>query len=409
MPELPEVESARFEAAQWLQGRRVAAATAAEDGIVFVGSTGPAVAAQLVGRTVVGTGRKGKYFWLELDTRPWLLLHFGMTGQTHLTGVAAPQYRVAQGETRAPDAWPPRFLKLELVMDNGQRWAFTDPRRLGRIRLVDDPPAEPPVALLGFDPYLAMPALPAFQGWLAGRTAPIKAVLLDQSVAAGVGNWIADEVLYQARVHPDVSTAHLAEDEVAAIHTALERIVRVAVACKTAGRDNPPDWLFHYRWAKGRGGVARDHHGNAISFATVGGRTSAIVLALQKMRRRPASAAAAVAPPADARAAAVADATPAKRAGRVARKGVLVAASAASAAAAAVKAAGKRAGRPAPAAAAAAVAIATAVAGKRAGRPAPAAAAAAVAIATAVAGKRAGRPAAVTVATRRSTRRAGGV
>ena len=260
------------------------AASAVVDEIVFDGAAGAAVAKQLVGRAVVGAGRKGKYFWFEFDQGPCLLMHFGMTGQGHLRGVAAPQYKVKMGETRAPEEWPPRFLKLELVFDDGKRWAYTDPRRLGRIRLVNDPPKEPPVSLLGFDPLLAMPTLPEFKQWLAGRTAPIKAVLLDQGVAAGVGNWIADEVLYQAEVHPEVSTAVLSDAELAALHAALDRIIRVAVACKTANEDNPADWLFHYRWTKGAK-AAKDHHGNAISFVTVGGRTSAVVLARQKFRK----------------------------------------------------------------------------------------------------------------------------
>jgi len=290
--QLPEVESARAIIAQHLTGRRIVNAVAGEDAILFCGPGQAAVvAAALVGRTIVGAGRKGKYFWFELDQRPWPLLHFGMSGQGHLTGVAAPQYKVKVNATRALEDWPPRYVKLELELDDGRRWAFTDPRRLGRIRLVHDPLSEPPVSLLGFDPYLSMPTLDGFRGWLAGRKAPIKAVLLDQTVAAGVGNWIADEVCYQARVHPDLPVPLLDDAEVAALHEALERIVRVAVACKLGGQDMPAEWLIHYRWSKGAKSP-RDHHGNAITFCTVGGRTSAVVAALQKLRktaRRPAA------------------------------------------------------------------------------------------------------------------------
>ena len=294
--QLPEVESARAIIAQHLAGRRIVNAVAGEDAILFCGPGQAAVVATaLVGRTIVGAGRKGKYFWFELDQRPWPLMHFGMSGQGHLTGVAAPQYKVKVNATRALEDWPPRYVKLELELDDGRRWAFTDPRRLGRIRLVQDPISEPPVSLLGFDPYLNMPTLDGFRGWLAGRKAPIKAVLLDQTVAAGVGNWIADEVCYQARVHPDLPVPLLDDAEVAALHEALERIVRVAVACKLGGQDMPSEWLIHYRWSKGAKSP-RDHYGNAITFCTVGGRTSAVVAALQKLRKtaqRPVAAAAA--------------------------------------------------------------------------------------------------------------------
>ena len=282
--QLAEVEGARALIAVHLAGRRIVAAEAVVDTILFDGESGPALAKKLVGRTVVGAGRKGKYFWMELDRRPWPLFHFGMTGQDHLSGVAAPQYKVKMGDVRAPTDWPPRFLKLELVFDNGQRWAYTDPRRLGRIRLVNDPLNEPPVSLLGFDPLLAMPTVEQLRAWFAGRTAPIKAVLLDQTVAAGVGNWIADEVLYQAGVHPELSTALLTDAELQAVHDALERIVRVAVDCKLTGKDNPTEWLYHYRWSK-RDRKPQDHLGNTISFVTVGGRTSAVVSARQRMRK----------------------------------------------------------------------------------------------------------------------------
>ena len=79
---------------------------------------------------------------------------------------------------------------------------MTDGRRLGRILLRDDPQAEPPVAKLGFDPLLAMPPPKRFSELIRARGANVKSLLLDQSFAAGVGNWIADEVLYQAGIDP---------------------------------------------------------------------------------------------------------------------------------------------------------------------------------------------------------------
>jgi len=71
--------------------------------------------------------------------------------------------------------------------------AFLDARRLGRIRLCAEPLNEAPILELGFDPILSMPSLEDFTPQVLKRKAPIKAVLLDQSFSAGVGNWVAGE------------------------------------------------------------------------------------------------------------------------------------------------------------------------------------------------------------------------
>ena len=120
-------------------------------------------------------GRRGKHLWLELDRRPWLAFHFGMTGWFSF-------YRRAEER--------PRFWKIELVADDGRRLAYTDPRRFGRIRVQDDPPHEPPIALLGFDPLEGLPPARDLAAHLARRKAPLKAVLLDQSLsrASGTGS-----------------------------------------------------------------------------------------------------------------------------------------------------------------------------------------------------------------------------
>ena len=79
MPELPEVEASRRRLQRWLRGRRLAQVTVVEDTVVF-GSIRPRdIVAALRGRRVRAVRRRGKHLWLELDRRPWLTLHFGMT------------------------------------------------------------------------------------------------------------------------------------------------------------------------------------------------------------------------------------------------------------------------------------------------------------------------------------------
>ena len=141
----------------------------------------------MVGRRVKAIHRHGKHLWFELDRRPWPAFHFGMTGSFR---------------TYRDPAERPRFWRLELVFTGGVRLAFRDPRRFGRIRLQHDPTREPPIALLGPDPLLDPPSVRDLAPLLARRKAPLKAVLLDQAAFAGVGNWVADEILYQARLSP---------------------------------------------------------------------------------------------------------------------------------------------------------------------------------------------------------------
>lgn len=265
MPELPEAEAARRLAQRVLVGRRLVEVAAREDPIVFAGTSARRVAAWLRGRHVVAARRKGKHNWLELDRRPWPAFHFGMSGGLHL-------YR------RLDDR--PRYWKLELVTDEGRRVAMTDVRRFGRIRLLRDPASEPPISLLGFDPLEGLPMAADLHAVLARRQAPLKAVLLDQGVFAGVGNWIADEVLYQAALSPHRPAASLALGEVSRLRQKLHAIVRRAVAVHGNSDRFPPTWLFHHRW--GRNAEARTSRAERIIHETIGGRTTAWVPTRQR-------------------------------------------------------------------------------------------------------------------------------
>ena len=85
--------------------------------------------------------------------------------------------------------------------DSTTEIAFLDARRLGRIRLVKSPLEEPPISTLGFDPILSMPTLEDFKAQVIRRSCPIKALLLDQSFSAGVGNWVAGKATSPEHTH----------------------------------------------------------------------------------------------------------------------------------------------------------------------------------------------------------------
>lgn len=265
MPELPEVERGRLVAEAVAAGQVANRVRCANDRIVFCDQTPATVSRRLRGRRVLAARRHGKQLWLEFEDAPSLLLHFGMTG-------------ALQGYDDEADR--PRFWKIEIEFENGARLAMPDPRRFGRIRLRDDPRNEPPVSKLGFDPLLEMPGPATFRRLVGRRSVTAKGLLLDQSFAAGVGNWIADEVLYQAGIAPDRRVDRLDDAELERIRRRLASIIRKAVAVNSVSSRFPKSWLFHHRW--GRPEDARTARDEPIEITTVAGRTTAWVPLVQR-------------------------------------------------------------------------------------------------------------------------------
>ncbi len=279
MPELAEVEFGRRVAERVALGRRIERVQCAEDRIVFEGVAPRTVARVLRGRTVDGVRRHGKQLWFELDERPWPLFHFGMTGAFR---VRSEQPLSLESSAREPDeSWPPRFTKIRIWLEDGGELVMTNARRLGRIRLQRDPLAERPLSTLGFDPLTGLPRLAEFRGLIAARGgAVVKGLLLDQGFAAGVGNWIADEVLYGAAIDPRRKVRTLTPEEVKAVHGALRAVIRKAVSVDARKDRFPKGWLFHARWGKKREATLPD--GARVEHMTVAGRTTAWVPSRQR-------------------------------------------------------------------------------------------------------------------------------
>lgn len=109
--------------------------------------------------------------------------------------------------------------------------------------------------------------------------------MLDQSFSAGVGNWVADEVLYQAKIHPAQYTNTLTEDELAALYDKLKFVCETAVKKEADESKFPEDWLMKYRWNKGKKTGQKLPNGVSLKFETVGGRTSAFAPSRQILRK----------------------------------------------------------------------------------------------------------------------------
>ncbi|MEM9194934.1 MAG: DNA-formamidopyrimidine glycosylase family protein [Myxococcota bacterium] len=278
MPELPEAEHVRQIFEDRAVGRTIQKATIAKDPIVFDKRSAAWVRKRLAGRTVVAAHRHGKYIWLEINEGPHPIVHLGMTGTVRFPNDEP--LRLEASPKIVDRAWPPRFTKVELRFDDGGMLAYTNARRLGRILFREDPRQEAPIGKLGFDPWTEMPSPREFDARLSRRgNAVLKALLLDQKFAAGVGNWIADEVLYQARLDPRRRVQSLSPDEIARLRKKLRHVIATAVRANARKHQFPKSWLFHRRW--GKEASAKTHEGRAIEFLEIGGRTTAWVPALQ--------------------------------------------------------------------------------------------------------------------------------
>ena len=263
-----------------LVGKRIKRVEIVTDTIVFQASK-KTIEDALVGRTVRAIGRRGKTFWIELaGPGPTVYGHLGMTGWIREIGTDGVRL---QGHGDAPfddEHGRPRFLKLLLEVPGGKAIAFTDGRRLGRIWLGPDPEDEPRVKRLGRDAYDDLPTPSELGTLFARRRVPIKALLLGQNTLAGLGNWLVDEVLYQARISPKRAASSLDKREVAALRKTIAAVVKKAVDVGADYEKFPRTWLFEHRWGGGRG--SQQIGGHRIVREEVGGRTTAWVPSVQK-------------------------------------------------------------------------------------------------------------------------------
>ena len=287
MPELPEVERARRLVEEHCAGLQVKRILAREAGggprhgqfDDLVCQSSESEMHHLKEEKLVSARRKGKQLWLEFSNLNFLV-HFGMTGALLVKGVAKPTFK----EFKIDDSsWPPKFAKFQIIFSGGICLAFCDPRRLGRCSIMDQcPTLLPPVSLLAPDPTTAEFKFKLMADKLRTTGGSIKALLLDQqAVVSGVGNWIADEVLYQARIHPASSARSLSQEQAHALYKAIRFVTSFACSVNAESSRFPKEWLFHYRWGKGRNGTTIPGVG-CVSFETIGGRTTAIVRSVQR-------------------------------------------------------------------------------------------------------------------------------
>ncbi|KAI0488889.1 hypothetical protein KFK09_028728 [Dendrobium nobile] len=278
MPELPEVEAARRAIEEHCTGKKVRRAVVANDSKVIDGVSPSELESALVGKTIIAALRKGKNLWLRLDSPPFPSFQFGMSGAVYIKGVAVTKYK--RSAVSDEDEWPSKFSKAFMELEDGLELSFTDKRRFARVRLLQDPEAVPPISELGPDALLEPLQIEELVNALRKRNTAIKALLLNQSFVSGIGNWIADEVLYQARIHPLQIASRLSREDCESLHRCIEEVIKKAVEVGADSSQYPSNWIFHSREKKS-GEAFVD--GKRIEFIAAGGRTTAFVPELQKL------------------------------------------------------------------------------------------------------------------------------
>lgn len=260
MPELPEVETYRREIEKSVKNKTITDVIVHADKMVFAGKSQASVKKAFMNAKVKKILRKGKYIWFEMSSHPWPVFHLGMTGNYEITD------EIPQSKTKS--------VKLILKFDDGTFMIFRDPRRFGRIFLLDDPANEKPLSKLGPDILNELPTASAIHDLISERNSPIKAILLDQSILSGIGNWVADEVLFQSGIDPHRHASDLSKAEFKKLHDKISSVAKLAVKSGAESEKYPKNWLFHHRWGKKMASVSTGHK---IEHDTVGGRTTAWV------------------------------------------------------------------------------------------------------------------------------------
>jgi len=269
MPELAEVE---FYRKQWMpaKGQRVAEVLVHPKARVFREVESDILVRELPGSRFMAGESHGKQLCFRFSGNRYLGIHLGMAG--HLG-------------TAAPEMVPAKHDHLVLRMGDTVL-VFSDYRMFGKVRFHkgDKAHGDPRP-----DWWRALPPEPhseAFDrrhlnGILKRRgRAPLKALLLDQDAFPGIGNWMADEILWRARIHPAASATSLSGYKRGRLFQFLKEVCKDALDVIGTDWGTPPDeWLFNHRW---REGGTCPVSGKPLERITVGGRTTCFSPATQK-------------------------------------------------------------------------------------------------------------------------------
>jgi formamidopyrimidine-DNA glycosylase len=230
VPELPEVESARAVIERAALGREIVDVDDSDTYECRPHRPGE-IRTALVGRHLTAIHRQGKSMWCDTSgvtgqsrsdaAGPALGLHLGMSGKIVIADGRGDEIEGGDYWERGRPNGDYRFSRFSLTFADGGSLLLIDPRRLGRVRL------DPPVDALGPDARQITRA--QFRAAFGRGTAPVKARLLNQDAIAGIGNLLADHVLWQAKIHPARPVDELAPADIDRLFRAVRRSVEASV------------------------------------------------------------------------------------------------------------------------------------------------------------------------------------
>ena len=251
MPELPEVETFR----KYIDG------TSLDQKIVGFDCADPRLLkkdhevfnASLIGQSFVETHRIGKYLFIKTTGEHTLVMHFGMTGR--------PAYYYGS-EAR------PKYAHIVYQFANGYNLGFENRRKFGWNDLTEG--IEEYQQYIGLSTDAQDLNFEDFMKAVQRRKTYIKPVLMDQSVTAGIGNWMADEIFYQAQVHPEQKVHQLTEDQLSRIFEIMKEVIETAIREEAVYQNFPKHYFIHIRSE----GSQCHHTASKIEKLTVGGRST---------------------------------------------------------------------------------------------------------------------------------------
>jgi formamidopyrimidine-DNA glycosylase len=274
MPELPEVETMVRDLRPRVLGRRIARVRADWEGEV-VWPTFRALKRRVEGQEITGLKRRGKYAIFDLTSGDHLIVHRGMSGSLLHRG--------------RDDPMEPH-VRIRFDLDDGTQLRLNDPRKFGKVFLIDSAGSERPLPWrkMGPEPLDSEFTVESLAERLKGRTGLLKPLLLNQQIVAGLGNIYVDEALYRAGLHPQRRANTLTRPEIERLHTAIVDVLRSAVGGRgttfstytdVEGRaGGHQDSLQVFR----RNGTACPRCGTTIERLVVGGRGTHICPSCQK-------------------------------------------------------------------------------------------------------------------------------
>ncbi|MEJ2509447.1 MAG: DNA-formamidopyrimidine glycosylase family protein [Gammaproteobacteria bacterium] len=229
MPELPDVETFRRYINATALHRRIERVHV-EDASVLEGISPQTLGRRLKHRRFASTSRRGKYLFAELDEGGALVLHFGMTGHLEYSRDPGPA---------------PEYTVMTVEFEDDSRLFYVAPRKLGHIAFAET--VEGFIDRHGLGPDALSLDLEDFRQLAGAHHSAAKSFLMNQNVIAGVGNVYADEVLFQAKVHPAQRIDQLDRETLTELHRQLGRVLEAAIEAKADPDAMPDSFLLPHR------------------------------------------------------------------------------------------------------------------------------------------------------------------